>query len=49
MYMDNHTFIIKIICIHIYHWGHAVAELVQALRYKLEVRGLYCHWNFSLT
>jgi len=49
MYMDNNTFIIKIICIHIYYWGHAVAELVEALRYKPEVRGFDCHWNFSLT
>jgi len=32
--------------------GHAVAQLVQALRYKLEGRGFdsrWCHWNFSLT
>jgi len=32
--------------------GHAVAQLVEALRYKLEVRGFdsrWCHWNFSLT
>ena len=29
-----------------------VAQLVEALRYKLEVRGFdcrWCHWNFSLT
>jgi hypothetical protein len=24
--------------------GHAVAHLIEALRYKLEVRGV--HWNF---
>ena len=32
--------------------GHAVAQLVEALRYKLEGRGFdsrWCHWNFSLT
>jgi hypothetical protein len=31
---------------------HAVAQLVEALRYKLEGRGFdsrRCHWNFSLT
>ena len=33
-------------------WGHAVAQLVEALRYKSEGRGFdsrWCHWNFSLT
>ena len=32
--------------------GHAVAQLVEALRYKSEGRGFdsrLCHWNFSLT
>ena len=32
--------------------GHPVAQLVEALRYKLEGRGFdsrWCHWNFSLT
>jgi len=32
--------------------GHAVAQLVEALRHKSEVRGFnsrWCHWNFSLT
>ena len=32
--------------------GHAVAQLVEALRYKSEGRGCdspLCHWNFSLT
>jgi len=31
---------------------HAVAQFVEALRYKSEGRGLdsrWCHWNFSLT
>ena len=34
------------------YWGHAVAQLVEALSYKLEGRGFdsrWCHWNFSLT
>jgi hypothetical protein len=32
--------------------GHAVAQLVEALRYKSEGRGFdskLCHYNFSLT
>jgi hypothetical protein len=32
--------------------GHAVAQVVEALRYKPEGRGFdsqWCHWNFSLT
>jgi len=32
--------------------GHAVAQLVEALRYKSEGRGIdsrWCRWNFSLT
>jgi hypothetical protein len=32
--------------------GHAVAQLVEAMRYKSEGRGFdsrWCHWNFSLT
>jgi hypothetical protein len=31
---------------------HAVAQLVEALRYKPEDSGFesrWCHWNFSLT
>jgi hypothetical protein len=31
--------------------GHAVAQLIEALRYKPERRGFdsrWCHWNFSL-
>jgi len=42
----------KNIKIYIKIWGHAVAQLVEALRYKLEGRGFdsrWCHWNFSLT
>jgi hypothetical protein len=32
-------------------WGHAVAQLVEALHYKPEGHGFdsrSCHWNFSL-
>jgi hypothetical protein len=32
--------------------GHAVVQLVEALRYKPEGGGFdsrWCHWNFSLT
>jgi hypothetical protein len=32
--------------------GYAVAQLVEALRYKPECRGFdsrWCHWNFPLT
>ena len=32
--------------------GHAVVQLVEALRYKSEGRGFdsrWCNWNFSLT
>jgi len=35
-----------------YEKGHAVAQLVEALRYKPEGRGFdsrWCHWKFSLT
>ena len=34
------------------NWGHAVAQLFEALRYKPEGRGFdsrWCHWNFSFT
>ena len=33
-------------------WGHALAQLVEALRYKPAGRGFdsrWCHWNFSST
>ena len=33
-------------------WGYAVAQLVEALRYKPEVRRFdsrWSHWNFSVT
>jgi hypothetical protein len=36
--------------IHFSIWGHVVAHLVEALRYKPEGRGFdsrWCHWNFS--
>jgi hypothetical protein len=44
----------KLCLISIYHddgLGHAVAQLIEALRYKPEGRGFdsrCCHWNFSL-
>ena len=37
---------------HAHSLGHAVAQLVEALRHKPEGRGFdsrWCHWNFSLT
>ena len=43
------------ICMHkgkIIFWGHAVAQLAEALRYKSKGRGFdsrWCHWSFSLT
>jgi len=36
----------------VYTRGHGVAQLVEALCYRLEVRGFdsrWCHWNFLLT
>ena len=37
---------------YVYTWGHAVTQMVEALRYKPEGRGFdsrWSHWNFSLT
>jgi hypothetical protein len=37
---------------YMYNTGHAVAQLIEALRYKPEDRGIdswWCHWIFSLT
>jgi hypothetical protein len=34
------------------YMGHTVAQLLEALRYKPEGRGIdsrWCHWNFSFT
>jgi hypothetical protein len=34
-----------------YNMGHAVAQLIEALRYKSEGRGFdsrLCHWNFDI-
>ena len=34
------------------YWRHAVAQFVEALRYKPEGRGFdsrWCNWNFSMT
>jgi hypothetical protein len=42
---------VEICCLHLEFDGHAVAQLVEALRYRLEGRGIdsrWCHWNFSL-
>ena len=47
--------VVQYIYIYIYIYiyrGHAVAQLVEALRYKPEGRGFdsrWCHWNFSFT
>ena len=46
---QERTFIYGRFC---YQWGHAVAQLVEALRYNPVGRGFdsrWCHWNFSLT
>ena len=49
------TFVILLLLLHIlppYTELYAVAQLVEALRYKSEGRGFdsrWCHWNFSLT
>ena len=48
----THTHIYIYIYIYIGRRGHAVAQLVEALRYKPEGRGFdsrWCHWIFSLT
>jgi hypothetical protein len=40
------------LCYVYYEAGHAVAQLVEALRYKPEGRGIdsqWCHCNFSFT
>jgi hypothetical protein len=37
--------------VHIYHRGHAVTQLVEALSYKPEGRGFdsrWCYWNFGI-
>jgi hypothetical protein len=44
-----YSFILLSICNGV---GYAVAQVVEALRYKPEGRGFdsrWCHWNFSLT
>ena len=49
-------FRMTVVCVvkvwYILHAGHAVAQLVEALRYKPEGHGFnsrWCHWNFILT
>jgi len=42
----------KIFYLHYWYVGHAVAQLAEALCYKLEGRGIdsqWCHWDFLLT
>ena len=44
--------LLLILTLYSVEWGHAVAQLVDALRYKAEGRGFdsrWCNWNFSLT
>jgi hypothetical protein len=45
--------VLSCICIqYTNEWGHAVVQLVEALRYKPERREFdsrWCHWNFSFT
>jgi hypothetical protein len=46
------AFILVVLRRPVFDWGHAVAQLVKALRYKPEGRGFdsrWCHCNFSLT
>jgi hypothetical protein len=41
-----------VVCLLVIMLGQAVAQLVEALRYKSGGRGFdsrWCHWNFSLT
>ena len=47
-----HTCVKKIMLFFSFIVDHAVAQLVEAVRYKPEGRGFdsrWCHWNFSLT
>jgi len=49
LYTSTNQVILKSIRINV---GHAVTQMVEALRYKPEGRGFdsrCCHWNFSLT
>ena len=46
------TILFMYMYVYIYTRGYAVAQLVEALRYKLEGRGFdsrWCHWDFPLT
>jgi hypothetical protein len=48
--VHSHTekFEFKVTCVIM--WGQAVAQLVEAMRYKPEGRGFdsrWCHWDFS--
>jgi hypothetical protein len=44
MILENITIMYMLLCV-----GHAVAQLVEALRYKPEGRGFDSQWNFLLT
>ena len=54
-YIINQQIHICICCTYLFTylhtWGHAVAQLVEALRYKSEGRGFdsrWCHWKFFI-
>jgi len=51
VYGEKYTLLL-IQCAYTLLKGHAIAQLVEALRYKSKGRGFdsrWCHWNFSLT
>jgi len=54
LYIHKHIFTNGgvILYAYIFHWGHSVLQLTEALRCKPEGRGLdsrCCHWKFSFT
>ena len=57
LYSGVYTLNFGVVCVigldtYIIYLGYAVAQLVEALRYKPKGRGFdsrWCHWNFSLT
>jgi hypothetical protein len=49
---QNEGKMVIFICILIFNMRYALVQLVEALRYKPEGRGLdsrWCHWNLPLT
>ena len=51
-YFSEASVLYMFLTFYIRRMGYAVAQLVEALRYKPEGRGFdsrWCHWNFSLT